>query len=613
MLNRRLIVLGVGVLLIAAAIASAQTPRPPFAVLVDQVVALFPKVAGEVIEVQGRQLTLGLGQRDGMQPGVDLSLYREGAELRHPKTREMLGRREESLGKVTVSQVFEGYSVATLPPPAEARVGDKVRLSAGKIKLTLMPLVAEMRDAQVEATVQELTEELNRSGRFQVVMGDALAVQLGQDGIKPEEAIEGKGLAAAAKRFGVDHVLAVLLRRVQNKPYIDVRLFGSDLTKPPLVKTALFVPPSVKPRPSGQFSANARSGPERPAKQQSLLARILGWSDETGVYSSAENNLPLREIAKFDYPVVAMDVALGPKDRVPRMVVSDGQKVYQFRIVDLKLVPEWTFGARSFGTVVSLQFADLDGDGRLKVVANRWDPKGGLNSFIVTADDGKAKYLADSIDSILFAVDTKGDGVKQTLWAQRFSPEKFFTTGQAEQVAVKKGKLVVERPVAVPAEFRATGAVFSNISGKDSRALVYVDEYNRLRITSDQGELWRSSTPVGGGYAVVELLRRLGQYDRSYFFRMEPTPLALDLDGDGIEEIVIPQNKVREGLLAVIFKGPAGFRLQTVDTGFGGAITALGTFKTEDASQPTIVASVVRFGDFLKTSGETQIIMTVPE
>jgi len=100
---------------------------------------------------------------------------------------------------------------------------------------------------------------------------------------------------------------------------------------------------------------------------------------------------------------------------------------------------------------------------------------------------------------------------------------------------------------------------------------------------------------------------------RSSFHKIEPNPLALDLDGDGIDEILVPQNIVKEGLLAIVFKGPAGFRLQSLDTGFEGIITALGGFKTDDATQPTIIATVVRFRNFLKTSGETQVIMTLPQ
>jgi hypothetical protein len=104
-----------------------------------------------------------------------------------------------------------------------------------------------------------------------------------------------------------------------------------------------------------------------------------------------------------------------------------------------------------------------------------------------------------------------------------------------------------------------------------------------------------------------------GRTRRTAFYKIEPTPLAIDLDGDGVDEVLVPQNIVKEGLLAVIFKGPAGFRLQSIDTGFEGTITALGGYKTDDATQPVIIATVVRYKNILKTQAETQVIMTVPQ
>jgi hypothetical protein len=181
-------------------------------------------------------------------------------------------------------------------------------------------------------------------------------------------------------------------------------------------------------------------------------------------------------------------------------------------------------------------------------------------------------------------------------------------------VILKNGKLVVEKAVRVPPAFRPMGAAFCNITGKDTRSLALVDEYNRLQISTEGEELWRSATSVGGGYMEIEQeYLYSSRVARVKFYKVEPTPLAVDLDGDGVEELIVPQNLVKEGLLAVVFKGPAGFRLQSVNTGFEGGITALGAYKIGDAPQPTLVASVVRFSNFLKTSGETQIIMTVPQ
>src|SRR5881296_2131903 len=213
-------------LLLAALDASAQTAPPTLGVLVNQILALFPKVDGEVLEVQGTTVTLSLGQRDGLVAGVELTAYREGRELRHPKTGEILGRTEEVLGRVAVRQVQEAYSTGAVVEGTAIRPGDKVRVSAGKIKLTLLPIVEGVKSNLAEASTYELIEALNRTGRFQIALGDAVSVWLAQQGIKRQEILEGKALAQAAPRFKIENLLVVAYSRAQGKPYMEVRLFS---------------------------------------------------------------------------------------------------------------------------------------------------------------------------------------------------------------------------------------------------------------------------------------------------------------------------------------------------------------------------------------------------
>jgi hypothetical protein len=604
----------------AAVPASAETPpaggQAPtqISTLVEQVAALFPKVEGDVIQVSGGKVTLSIGRRDGVVAGVELAVYREGEELKHPKTGEVLGRTEKTLGRVSVTDVFEAYSIATVVQGADITAGDKARVSAAKIRLTVLPLSTGVKDNLIEAALQEVVDGLSRTGRFSVGMGDSLGVSLGQQGIKPEEALEGKGLAQAAERYKVENLLVVYFKRIETKPYMDVRLFQLPRANAALA-TAFFVPPSIRPTTAGgRFSQGGPANPPQ-AKQRSLLARLLGRELEAGSYSSGENSIPLREVAKFPFAVLAIDVGVTPRDKIPRMVVSDGDKVYQYKVAGTKLEAEWSISVRSMGRLFSLYFVDLDGDGVFEIVGNRHDPEIGLNSFILSAKDGKPKFLADHIDSFLFPVDLTGQGHKQTLWAQDLSADKFFTQGQVNQMAWKNGNLVKERSVPAHPAFRPMGAVFSSMNGKDSRVLAFIDEFNRLQIAAGPDDIWRSGTAVGGGVITVETVSMgtSGRARKSHFYKIEPTPLAIDLDGDGVDEVLVPQNIVKEGLLAIIFKGPAGFRLQSIETGFEGFITALGGFKTDDATQPTIIATVVRFKNFLKTSGETQVIMTVPQ
>ena len=622
---QRLAVLSAPVVMLAVILGSAsfpwaqtparQAPAPssaPLQAIVNQIVALFPRVSGDVVEVQGTTVTLSVGKRDGVVPGLELSLFREGRELRHPKTGEVLGKTEKALGRVRVEEVAEAYSIGRVEAGADVAPGDVARISAGKQRVTVVPFVGGVRDAIVEAALTDIVEGLGRSGRIQVAMGDHIGVWVTQQGIKPDEFLEGKGLSESASRFKVDNLLALHFKTVDRKPYVDARFFALPSTTP-VVASAAFVPPSVRTAPRERFSSGGDRLPPQ-AKQRSLLARILGGELEAGSYSSGENSIPLKEIGRFAFPVVAMDVSVSPKDQVPRLVMTDGEKIWLYRVVERALEPEWTYDERftTPGRIISVQLADLDGDGVFEVVANRYhpDPNVLLTSFVLGTKDGKPVTIVKNGNDILWAVDADGSGAKKTLWAQGFSRETFFRKGQAHRVTLKGDQLVRDVAVRVPSSFRATGATLASIAGKDMRALVFVDEYQRLRVTVGTEDTWRSSSPVGGGsYLRLELLKAgtTSRSPRTEFINFEPVPVAVDLDGDGVEEVLVPQNQL-EGHIGILFRGPAGYRFQSVNSGFEGTITALGAIPGENP--PTLIAAVVRFTTFLKGAAETQIIMT---
>jgi hypothetical protein len=611
----------VAVLVATAGYTQTQTPAPTAGApslsitsLVDQTVALFPQLDGEVVEAQGPTLTISIGRKAGAQPGLVLEAVREGREIRHPKTGALLGRAEELVGRAVVAQVFDGYSLATPERGASIKPGDRVRTAATRAKLALLPLKGTgMRDPMVEAATNEIYDALNRSGRFQLSSGDQVAAWLAQEKISPEDFVGGRGVREALQRFKIENLLVLHYTMVERKPYVDARLFTGARAEAALA-TAFFVPPSVKPVPREQFSTGGK--PPAPEKKQSMLARLLGLETDRGNYSAGEGALALKEIARLNFAITGMDVSTGAADKIPRMVLSDGEKIYVYKIVNRALEPDWTHYVRTLGRIISVQLADVAGDGTLSVVANRFDTRVGMNSFIVGVRAGKPALLVDQVDSILWAVDERGAGVKQTLWSQRYREDGFFFRGHADRMALRDGALVKEQTAIVPENFRATGATFANITGKTSRALVYIDPQNRLRVTTGTEEVWRSSTQVGGGGIKIEVIRphleaRVG--GRSVFYQMEPAPLAVDLDGDGIQEIIVPQNRDEDGVIAVVYRTAAGMRFQQVKSGFEGIIGGFGAIPGDDGTTPTLITAVVRYRSFLKAGGETQIIMTVAE
>jgi hypothetical protein len=610
----RIVALAVLAAVAGTGTSGAQTMPPSLGVLVDQVLALFPKVDGEVIEVQDGTITLALGSRDGLVSGVELALYRQGRELRHPRTGEILGRTEQAVGRVVIQQVFESYSTGTAGQGSDVQPGDRARVSAGKIKLSLVPIVeGGVKEGLVDAAVHEVIEALNRTGRFQIGPGDAISVWIAQQGMKRDDVLAGKGLDSVAERFKVEHLLVIAFTRVQAKPYMDVRLFSLPGVSPRLT-TALFVPPTIKPASKGDFSAGSRQRESQTsAPQRSFLARLLFGDLDAGTYSSGESSITLKEIAKFPFVVASMDIAVGSKDRIARMVITDGDRVYLYRITPERVLePEWTYRGDTRARVFSVQLAELSDDGAPYVVVNRYSqiPAILVNSLILATKDKKAAVAVENVSEILLAVDASGDGVKKVLWAQSFVENGFFKQGDALRVNLRNDRLVSDGRVRVPSTFRATGATYTNITGKGTRALAFIDEHSRLRIAIDTEDTFRSSTLVGGGLAKLGVERQIERGGRTYLYTPEPMPLSVDLDGDGIEEIVVPQNQF-PGRLAVVFKGPGGFRFQTVNSGFEGTVVALGAI-TGDGT-PALVVAVTRYTNMLNTQGETQIIMTTAE
>lgn len=589
----------------------SKEPAPlSFRVVVDQVTALFPAIRTDVIEVTGRRVTLASGRADGVQRGVELVAFREGRELYHPTTKKLLGRVEDLIGRIVVTEVSENYSIATQVDGAPVQPGDKARVSSGKVPLTVVTLSgAGPRPRVVEAATYDLVQEFERTGRFQVGLGDPIAVWLAQEKISMAEFLSGRGVKEAAERFKVQNLLALGFTQVEGKPYMDVRLFSGDF-QTPHVTTALLVPASVGAKPAQGFSSTGGPGGVK-TERRSLLARLLSGNFESTTYSAGAASIPLKSLATFPFMITSMDVAVAPADRTPRIAITDGQRVFLYRLKEQTLEPEWTHDRLSVGKILSVQLADLDGDGVLEVVVNRQDYKAGMIGYILTTDNGRPKLLVDDIAVLMLAVDENGDGVNRTLLAQSYNKVTFYNKGPATRYVLRGKDIVPSGSVPTHDTFRATGATFSNIGGKDGRVLAFVDENNRLKIVANGQEVWRSLTVVGGGLAMAHVQQFVQPTFVDTFFKLEPNPVSVDLDGDGVQEIVVPINEDEAGKMAVVFRGPVGYRLQVVSSGFEGMVTGLGAVPGDGA--PSLIAAVVKRLGMFRQQGETQLIMTLPE
>lgn len=83
---------------------------------------------GSIVIVQEGRVYLNCGQREGVQPGQRFAVYSKGEDLTDPNSGELLGVEETRAGVVSVLEVKEKYSIATIMQGSGFKRGDVLRV-----------------------------------------------------------------------------------------------------------------------------------------------------------------------------------------------------------------------------------------------------------------------------------------------------------------------------------------------------------------------------------------------------------------------------------------------------------------------------------------------------
>jgi hypothetical protein len=206
----------------------------------------------------------------------------------------------------------------------------------------------------------------------------------------------------------------------------------------------------------------------------------------------------------------------------------------------------------------------------------------------------KLAYWQRRIYETLLAVDPDGDGTNDRIWGQPFDETRFFTRDAVREYLPSNGKLQFQNNLKVPYPFRATGAVLAGFSpgDKTERHLVFIDERHHLQVYHGKDKLWESADFIGGSYAQAQLPQG-GQIDIrigdliTKAFPFEQIPEVVDVDGDGVDEVLVIRNgaslggvmpnrtRYTTGDVALLRAGPYGYTLSPVSPKFDGMVSGV--------------------------------------
>ena len=597
-----------------------------------QLAQRFPQLQGEVVDVQSGQLYLSLGARDQVLEGMRLNVFREGEELTSPSTGEVLGRLEEDLGTVTVTEVSETYAAAALTDAAggvAVQAGDKVRITAGRLPLGLLPVTEQTgRAMSLAALADALQRGLNATGRFYVVSRARLTVWLLERNLSPGDVLAPEIMSEVAGALGVAYLVQPVLRDAGDTTVVELRLFAPAQPQTP-VTTALTILPEAAPTPQRPVSppvsqppAVVTAPPIRPesppvAAVSTLPAPTDGRATLQSLLSADSFALEKRYVALAQFPTElrGFDAADIDGDGQTELVMLSGTQVSLYEVHENQLAPIASYSDRRPGTLLSAQLVRL-GDGQTPgVVVNRYSPnRQGMDSFFLVLQGRQLVRQQKGLSDILLAVDTDGDGVNESVWGQRFDGENFFRRGQIRQYELRNGRLKRQRKLALPGGFRATGAALAQLGASGNRQLVFVDERHSLQVYDGKARRWTSPANVGGSYvfATLEVVRGTGLFEQRQF-DFDAIPAVVDFDGDGIDEVLVPQNQSRLGAVpnlnlysggrvVLMRQTPQGFTLSPVSPGFDGLVSGVAVLK---GRTPGILVAVSKREGVLKQRKQT--------
>lgn len=418
----------------------------------------FPLVQGSVVGLEGDRILIDLGAKQKIHQGIELQVYREGDEVKHPVTGQVLGRRDKRLGLLKVVEVKEGFSEAIIvsrPEGSTITAGDLVRVSPDRLSVAL-PLIdpGEVKGADVYSVTKDLAISLAKTGRF-IVIEDHLvrAALMGEKPLRSESFADPAILKTLAEKARVQLLVLAKLSPADRGALLNLQVVsvftGAPLTVASVEVTGLqtrivAAPSTTTPSPSASAAsrpsfvrvqpqpaepakpAEQAKGPvreEAPPQRKAASGEAQRKPGTPSFLIAAENGsaqtvdgAPKDHVTlELSEPLLAIATGDLDGDRKPEVVGITSSEVTVYRWQDRRLVPIARFESDPFVRHLHVDVADVNGSGQAQVFVTAMSSvpevltlRNSLRSYVLELRGGKLVRIADGLDYFLRVLSAPG-------------------------------------------------------------------------------------------------------------------------------------------------------------------------------------------------------------
>ncbi|MGA1839147.1 MAG: FG-GAP repeat domain-containing protein [bacterium] len=497
--------------------------------LVEEIAAFFPVLEGYIVEVKGDMIFLDLGRPSGVRKGMEFLCIREGEEFTHPMTGAVLGRFEDKLGYIQVTEISENYSIGKIQQNFSGKVikrGDKIRITASKIPIALPS------DLKFNPNIEAFVKGLEQNGRFTIIPRASIVSTLNDIGLSDFNDLTSEQIKRISEKLDISAIIIPSMEESTRKNFIHVRIISA--------------------RTGASITQLSYECGEDRMDQLSNSVDLTNQTPQGSGDMSGRFSVPLQgEITDIshlsqhlDFSIIHMAIGDVTGNGINEVCVSDGRNIFLYSWEKDRLEKI----AEVKGTVsenhLSMDIADINGNGCAEIYVSNME-KDSLQSFVMEWQNGNLEKIWSRAPLFLKVMTVYLD--QRIILGQSKGIAEPFDTKVNEYKWGKDG-FVPANEVDLPQKLNILNIGMADMDGDGNRELIYLDD-KELSIYRNGKKIWKSDCGYGGRTLFFEYKPKGALVTSDVEIRVYlPSHLSIqDINENGKPDIMVIKNTSSTG------------------------------------------------------------------